>query len=280
MTVETVDLTPRIGTEIKTDKAALLGGALAGQIRDLLEKRGVLVMRDIPMDDEEEIAFAATLGGIRSDFGEPIMKVTFDKTANPKYGDYFHGTFFWHIDGTHEDVPPLASIATPRVLAPMGTGQTEFANTYAAYADLSGEDKALVDRLRVVHEVGASFRFVPNPTDEQLTRWAGREPREHPLVWHHRSGRNSLVTSTSGLKVVGMDEAEGAALLDRLMAHASKPDYVYVHPWQLGDLVLWDNTGTMHRVRDYDKTAGRLLHRTTLLGEEPVDPAKAALVSA
>ena len=48
----------------------------------------------------------------------------------------------------------------------------------------------------------------------------------------------------------------------------------------MGDLVLWDNTGTMHRVRDYDKTAGRLLHRTTLLGEEPVDPAKAELVSA
>ena len=277
MAFEVTNLKPRIGAQIRTDLDTLLSGRHAGEIRELLEVRGVLVFPGIAIDDEQQLAFTRTLGQV----GEgDVYRVTFEEGANGDIPvEYNLGNFFWHIDRTDLDVPPLASMLSPRKLAPWG-GETEFANTYAAYADLSDEDKALVDRLRVIHEVGASFRFVPNPTEEQLARWAGREPKEHPLVWHHRSGRNSLVTSTSGLKVVGMDEAEGAALLDRLMAHASKPDYVYVHPWQLGDLVLWDNTGTMHRVRDYDKTAGRRLHRTTLLGEEPVDPAKAELVSA
>ncbi len=277
MTFEVTNLKPRIGASIRTDIATLLSGTHAGDIRELLEDRGVIVFRGIDIDDEQQLAFTRTLGQV----GEgDVYRVTFEEGANGDIPvDYNLGNFYWHIDRTDLDVPPLASMLSPRKLAPWG-GETEFANTYAAYADLSDADKALIDRMRVVHEVGASFRFVPNPTEEQLARWAGREPKEHPLVWHHRSGRNSLVTSTSAVRVVGMDEAEGAALLERLMAHASKPDYVYVHAWEMGDLVIWDNTGTMHKVRDYDKTAGRRLHRTTLLGEEPVDPAKAELVTA
>lgn len=69
-----------------------------------------------------------------------------------------------------------------------------------------------------------------------------------------------------------MDDGEGAALLDRMMAWATRPEYVYVHEWQLGDIVMWDSTGTMHRVRPYDLSAGRLLHRTTVAGDEPFDP--------
>ena len=271
------DLHPRIGALIETDLDTLLGGRHAADIRELLDRRGVLVFRDIDIDDEQQLAFTRTLGQV----GEgDVYRVTFEEGANGAIPvDYNLGNFYWHIDRTDIDVPPRASMLSPRALAPWG-GETEFANTYAAYDDLSEADKALIDRLRVVHEVGASFRFVPNPTAEQLTRWAGREPKEHPLVWHHRSGRKSLVTSTSGVRVVGMDLAESDALLQRLMAWASKPDYVHVHEWRMGDLVLWDNTGTMHRVRDYDKTAGRRLHRTTLLGEEPVDPAKAEMVLA
>ncbi len=274
---EVTNLTPRIGANIRTDLGTLLGGRHAGEIRELLEQRGVLVFRGIDIDDEQQLAFTRTLGQV----GEgDVYRVTFEEGANGDIPvDYNLGNFYWHIDRTDLDVPPLASMLSPRKLAPWG-GETEFANTYAAYDDLSEADKALLDNLKVVHEVGASFRFVPNPTEEQLTRWAGREPKEHPLIWHHRSGRKSLVTSTSGLRVVGMDEAEGTALLERLMAHAGKPEYVYVHAWEMGDVVMWDNTGTMHRVRDYDKTAGRRLHRTTLLGEEPVDPAKAELVTA
>jgi alpha-ketoglutarate-dependent taurine dioxygenase len=71
-----------------------------------------------------------------------------------------------------------------------------------------------------------------------------------------------------------MEEAEGRALLDRLMAWTTQPDYVYTHDWAMGDLLMWDNTGTMHKVQDYDLTCGRRLHRTTLIGEEPIAPSR------
>jgi len=93
----------------------------------------------------------------------------------------------------------------------------------------------------------------------------------HPLVWHHRSGRNSLVLSNSATSIIGMDQDEGRALLDRLLAWATQPQFVYTHDWAVNDLVIWNNTGAMHRVREYDPDYGRRLHRTTLLGDEPFD---------
>ena len=107
--IEAEDLAPRIGSLVKLDKAALLGGARAAELRALIERRGVLLFRGIELGDEEETALAATLGTVRQDFGRPIMRVTFDREKNPDHADYFHGTFQWHMDGTHEDVPPLAS---------------------------------------------------------------------------------------------------------------------------------------------------------------------------
>jgi alpha-ketoglutarate-dependent taurine dioxygenase len=270
VTFETTDLTPRIGTGIRTDKATLLSGARAGRIRELLEQRGVLVMRDIDLTDAEEIAFAATLGDIRNDFGgDPIMRVTFDKTANPEYGDYFHGTFYWHIDGTHEDVPPRASIATPRVLAPHGTGQTEFANTYAAWDDLTDEQKARFEPIRIVHSKAASMRVTyPNPTPAEQAHFNSFAHKSHPLVWKHRSGRKSLVAGLSSDYVEGMEPEESAGFIQWVKDWMEQRQYVYTHQWRIGDVLIWDNTGTMHRVLPFDKSCGRRLHRVTLTGEE------------
>jgi alpha-ketoglutarate-dependent taurine dioxygenase len=67
-----------------------------------------------------------------------------------------------------------------------------------------------------------------------------------------------------------MDPDESRALLDRLLTQATQDRYVYQHEWRVGDLVIWDNTGTMHRVVPYAADSGRLMHRTTLIGEEPL----------
>ncbi|EPM92724.1 dioxygenase, TauD/TfdA family protein, partial [Pseudomonas syringae pv. actinidiae ICMP 18804] len=47
--------------------------------------------------------------------------------------------------------------------------------------------------------------------------------------------------------------------------------FSYSHAWQVGDLVIWDNTGTMHRAEAYDPECGRMMHRTKLQGEEPFE---------
>jgi alpha-ketoglutarate-dependent taurine dioxygenase len=275
MALETTDLTPRIGTQVKLDKRQLLSGDHATEIRRLLEQRGVVLFRDIDISDEEEIAFAATLGKIRIDYDDnPMLKVTMDD-EHTRYGDYFRSTQFWHIDGTHEDVLPLASMLVPRVLAPAGTGQTEFANTYAAYEDLSDADKRRCEGIRLVHTKLAGMRAIyDNPTDEQLRHYHAFPVKSHPLVWQHQSGRKSLIVSLSADWVEGMEPDESAEFLAWIRSWVEQRRYVYAHEWRMGDLLIWDNTGTMHRARPFDKASGRRLHRVTLEGVESVQPVR------
>jgi alpha-ketoglutarate-dependent taurine dioxygenase len=270
-----IDLKPRIGSELKVDAKTLLEGAHAREIRDLLVERGVVIVRDIGLDDDQQRAFTRSLGDLRlgtvkKEGDEGLMKVTMNKAANPEYAEFFPGTFFWHMDGTYDAVPPFATVLSPRVLSREG-GQTEFANNYAAYEDLPDDEKPFLDTLQVVHSMqSAMFPAVPDATLTNMQTWFSYPTRSHPLVWRHKSGRKSLVLSTSASHITGMHPAESRELLDGLMAHATQEKYVYRHTWRMGDLLMWDNTGTMHRVRPYDADSGRELHRFTLNGEEPI----------
>jgi alpha-ketoglutarate-dependent taurine dioxygenase len=262
-------LTPRIATEIRSDKATLLGGAHATEIRELLEQRGVLVFPRIAFTDEEQIAFTETLGTFAAEMrGEKIYKVTLDTKIN-QGADYLKGSLYWHIDGTMNEVPILASLLSSRVLSPTG-GDTEFSNTYAAYDDLPDSEKEQLEALRVMHSAwNTLFYYDPEPRIEMLRGMMAIGDRELPLVWTHRSGRKSLVLGATARHVVDMDYRKSAELLVQLRDWATKPQFVYRHTWSVGDLVIWDNTGTMHRATPYDPTSGRLLHRTKLEGEEP-----------
>jgi alpha-ketoglutarate-dependent taurine dioxygenase len=268
------DLTPRVGSLVETDVPTLLSGRHATELRELLEQRSVVAIRGIEIDDQQQVAIARTLGDVESSVVGDIYKVTFDKQQNPIGAAINRATFFWHIDRTDLDVPPFASMLSAKVLTPTG-GQTEFVNTYAAYEDLPDEEKERLDDVEVLHCMETAFlEAFPEPTEKQLAAWSQMPKKVHPLVWHHRTGRKSLVLSNSATAVIGMDEEQGAQLLSRLLAWATQPQFVYTHKWEIDDLVLWNNTGAMHRVRAYDPDYGRTLHRTTLLGDEPFDPRK------
>jgi alpha-ketoglutarate-dependent taurine dioxygenase len=265
------DLTPRVGSLVETDLSTLLSGTHAVEIRELLEKRSVVALRGIEVDDEQQVAIARTLGEVESSVVGEIYKVSFDKKDNPVGASINRATFSWHIDRTDLDVPTYASILSAKVLTPTG-GETEFVNTYAAYDDLPDDEKERLDDVKVLHCMETAFlESIPNPSDKQLAAWQHMPKKIHPLVWHHRSGRNSLVLSNSATAVIGMDDTESRDLLDRMLAWATQPQFVYVHEWEVNDLVIWNNTGAMHRVREYDPDYGRRLHRTTLLGDEPFD---------
>lgn len=271
MTLTTRDLTPRIATEVRADKATLLGGAHGTRIRELLEQRGVLVFPQIGFTDDEQITFTQTLGTFAPEMrGEKVYKVTLDTKVNES-ADYLKGSFYWHLDGTMNAVPILASLLSSKVLGnlPEGSGDTEFCNTYAAYEDLPEEQKRQLAGLRVNHSAWNSlFFYDPEPDIDVLRGMMRIGERELPLVWNHRTGRKSLVIGCTARHVVDMDFKKSAELLVQLRDWATKPQFVYRHKWSVGDLVIWDNTGTMHRATPYDPNAGRLLHRTKLEGEE------------
>ncbi|WP_372809880.1 TauD/TfdA dioxygenase family protein [Litorivivens sp.] len=267
MTFSTRDLSPRIGTEIQADIDTLLSGKHAAEIRDILEQRGVVVFKEVHMSDEQQLAFTGTLGNVIDEGEKGVYKVTLDTKENPQ-ADYLKGAFFWHIDGTTLDVPILASILRAKKLSETG-GDTEFSNTYAAYEDLSEEDKAKYDNLKVVHSLENAQQYVhPEPSYETMQMWRRVPSNTLPLVWKHKSGRNSLVLGSTAAYVEGMEYQAGRELLVKLRDYATQPQFVYRHKWNVGDLVIWDNTGTMHRATRYPLDSGRMMHRTKLAGEE------------
>lgn len=264
------DIKPRIGSEVRAGKDDLLSGEYAGAIRELLEQRGVLVFPQIAFSDEEQIAFTETLGTFAPEsVGEKLYKVSLDTSVN-KQADYLKGSLYWHLDGTMNDVPILASLLQSVALGNPDEGDTEFCNTYAAYDDLSDEDKAEIADLRVMHSAwNTLFYYDPEPSAKTLKQMMAIGDRELPLVWTHKSGRKSLVLGATARQVNDVDYAKSAELLVQLRDWATQPQFTYRHKWTVGDLVIWDNTGTMHRATPYDPSSGRLLQRTKLEGEEP-----------
>lgn len=272
-------LTMSVGAEVSgLDPDQVAGdGCLAAAVLDALEDNGVLVFRELGLNPEAQVEFCRRLGEIdhSSDGQHPvagIYPITLDASKN-KSASYLKATFDWHIDGCTpigDECPQKATVLTAVHVAECG-GETEFANSYAAYEALPGEHKRRVDSLHVVHSLEASQRGVnPNPTPEQLAQWRSRRAHEHPLVWTHRSGRKSLVLGASADYIVGMALDEGRALLADLLERATVPERVYRHAWSVGDTVIWDNRGVLHRAAPYDSNSPRELLRTTVLGDEPI----------
>ena len=173
------------------------------------------------------------------------------------------------VDEAAAQVLTLASILCAKRLASTG-GDTEFCNTYAAYDALPESEKKELENLKVVHSNWALQRFLdPEPSYADFERAKDGPSSTQPLVWKHRSGRKSLVLGSTAAYVVDMEPLESMQLLVRLRDWATQPKFVYRHDWRLGDMVMWDNTGTMHRALPYAIASGRLMHRTMLQGEEP-----------
>jgi alpha-ketoglutarate-dependent taurine dioxygenase len=272
--LKTEKLTSTVGALVEgVDRDQLMHDvALPEATLEALEAHGALIFRGLHLDDEAQVAFSRKLGTVEKlGRGEnpEIFLVTLNPDKNPAAA-YLKGTFDWHIDGCTDDVPIMATMLSAHAVADSG-GETEFASSYQAYDDLSDEEKARCESIRVVHTMEASQRLQnPNPSPEVLEMMRQRPAKEHPLVWTHRSGRKSLVLGATADYVVGMDPEESRALLDDLLARATTTERVYRHEWQVGDVVVWDNRGVLHRALPYDPGSPRDMHRTTFAGNEPI----------
>jgi len=284
VTLRTIDLTPRIGSEVIVSREDLIAGTYRDAIRELLVERGAFVVRDASPSDAELRDIARTLGDLRigaarrgsdgkilNEGEEGVMKVSLDPEVNPDYARFLFGNQLWHMDGTYlEKIPPFATMLTPHALSREG-GDTAFANTYAAFEDLPPATQRRLEGYTVRHSLQAAlFPAKRDVTAEEFAVWASYPTQVHPLVWQHGSGRKSLVLSTACARIMELDATSSHDLLQELMAHATQDQYVYVHKWRLGDLAIWDNTGTMHRALPFEEGSVREMHRCTLNGEESI----------
>ncbi len=161
----------------------------------------------------------------------------------------------WHSDMTWHSTPPRITALHARVLPPAG-GDTAFSNQHLAYETL---DEALRERIEGLEAFHSGKVFGPDVEDSV-----------HPVVrTHEETGRRALyVNSTFTRHVLGLPEDESERLLFRLLAHASRPEFVYRHRWDVDDLVMWDNRSVMHyAVADFSEE--RVMHRIVVQGGKP-----------
>lgn len=276
MTVTVTPLGPTTGVEISgLSGSALVERSVADECLAALEQYGVVVYREAAVEDDDLVAFSRLLGDVvplpmGAHEHREIQRITRDASKS-KLAAYREATFFWHIDGTTDEVPNRATLLTARQVTDDGTGDTEFANTYAAYAALPEADRARLESLRVVHSFAASQSLVhPDPSPHERAAWDRVPSREHPLVWTRRSGRRSLLIGSTAGAVTGLPDEEGRALLEHLHAWSTQPRFTVRHRWRVGDLVVWDNTGMLHRAQPYGEGSARLMHRTSLAGTEAI----------
>ena len=161
----------------------------------------------------------------------------------------------WHSDMTWHSTPPIITGLHARRLPGSG-GDTAFANQHLAYETLDAETRQRIGSMEAFH---TGKVFGPDVEDSV-----------HPVVrTHEETGRKALYVNANFTKyLVGLAEDESERLLYRLFAHASRPEFVYRHHWQINDLVLWDNRSVMHyAIGDYDEP--RLMHRIVVQGGKP-----------
>jgi alpha-ketoglutarate-dependent 2,4-dichlorophenoxyacetate dioxygenase len=261
------------------------------EIRGGMDEHAVLVFRDQPFTDDEQVAFARRLDGeLHTKTGTAALGLNrlgdnalvdisnLDADGGIARPDdrrrvYGLGNRLWHTDASFQDPPGRYSLLSAKIVPPLGA-ETEYADMRAAYDALPRHLVARLDGLRVHHSIAYSrqtlgFEFAPEE--------AGRlEGAVHPLVRTlPRSGRRSLYLASHASRVVDWPLPEGRLLLRDLIEHATQREFVYRHAWAVGDLVIWDNRATMHRATPFeDGTYRRELRRVTTL-----DVAPAALVT-
>ena len=279
-TMQVRRLSDVMGAEITgVDLAKPLSPALKAAIMDAFLEHHLLAFRDQDLSPEQQYAFTQHFGEIeehvaRLPDGEklPLVHVVnnLDKDGNPTAQPHSTGNYFWHTDKSYHDVPSLATLLHALELPPEG-GDTLFCNTYLAYDALSDARKQQLAALRAVHSWEASRRNTGNqPATEQQKR--ERPPVSHPVIrTHPDTGRKLLYIGIHTSHIEGLPEAEGKALLDELLEHATQDAHVYRHQWHEGDLCMWDNRCLLHRAdTNYDMGQHRrVLHRTVVRGTVP-----------
>jgi taurine dioxygenase len=274
-------LTPHIGAEITgLDLSRGLGRSTAAELLRVLDACGVVIMRGQQLTAENFVAFGRNLGELsahplekfaKPDFPELLIDSNIFENGEP-IGRADAGQR-WRIDGAHLKTPYRATVLYAveiPVKDGIPLGATRFASTAAAYDALEPALRQQLQGIRAVHIHGAGRkkRSTPYFPDSGLTQGFQRGV-EHPVVrTHPHSGRKCLyVNPLTTSHIRGMNDQDSAALLDQLYQHMARPEFVYRLPWQVGDVVVWDNVSTQYCTEgDYALPLRRLLYRAWVKG--------------
>ncbi len=285
MNFEATRLCPAIGAEISGfDASEISGGNLIGELREAVnEAGGLLVLRDQKLTPQQHVDFSRAFGPL---FGEAeelqntvkpylhpdfpqIYRVSNKVVEGKPQGRQRAGTY-WHSDVSFRKKPAMMSILYGIEVPPLG-GDTVFTNMTLAYDALSDAMKEMIAPLRALHHFAGASNAAWSHESVDEDDLEGANVAEHPVVRvHAETGARSLFVNPGNTShLIGFSPEESRALLGFLYEHAIQPEFQYRHRWCPRDLIIWDNRCTLHyAISDYD--ADRYMHRTTVIGEEPV----------
>tara|TARA_B100001029_G_scaffold16416_1_gene10996 strand:- start:3527 stop:4402 length:876 start_codon:yes stop_codon:yes gene_type:complete len=255
-------------------------------VHDGMDEYAVLIFRGQPLTADEQLAFSKQLGEIEHAIGTSLrdnkdarLPTTFADVSNLDRDErpfdindrrrlFAIGNRLWHSDSSFKVIPAKYSILHA-ISIPSAGGNTEFAHMPSAYDALDEEIKDEIDDLICEHSQIFSRQQVgfTELTQEEIERF---EPVRQRLIRRHpKTGRKSLYLSSHAGRIDGLSVPDAKLLLLDLVNHATQKKFVYIHKWQMGDLVMWDNRQTMHRVRPFPVNEPRDMRRTTIAGDGP-----------
>ncbi len=273
-----------LGAEILglNDAAGLSDTDIAAIRQAWLAHDGLLVFRDVRLAPQAQVDFSRRFGPLQvhvlNQFhlpGHPEVLVVSNVVENGKPIGLGDAGRDWHSDLSYKPRPSLGSLLLAREL-PREGGDTLFANMVRAYETLPDELKRIIEGRRAVHSYVYRYERLRalstwRPTLTQAQRDAV-PPVDHPVVrTHPETGKRALFVSEGFTShIPGLPEDESAAVLAQLFAHSIRPDNLYTHRWQPGDMLFWDNRSTIHFAPGCPDAYRRTLHRTTIEGDVPV----------
>lgn len=261
------------------DLSKPLDVAAVQMIEMAMDHHAVLVFRQQPLTQDQQIAFAKSFGpldlGLRKLKGGPhrfdyaeladISNVKVDGEVADRLHAKIVGNVanqLWHSDSSFQNPRAKYSMLSAVVVPGFG-GDTEFADLRMAYDSLPQWRKDQIEGLQAEHYALHS-RFMLGDTNYTEDQKRSIAKAVWPLVQTDpRSGRKILFVGIHACEILGMTLPEGRILIMDLLEHATQREFVYRHQWQVGDLVMWDNTATVHRGRYFDFDERRELRRAT-----------------
>jgi taurine dioxygenase len=280
-------ISPLFGAEIvEVDLSGKLDDATFSSIEAAYSEHAVLLFRGQQMTDEQHVDFSRRLGELEvhvlKEFSKPEhpeVYVLSNIIENGKPIGIKDAGSYWHTDLSYTKSPSrgsiLYSIEVPHAADGTPLGDTEFASTAAAYDSLSEEMKVKLQDLKAVHRFWDRYISSRKAAGIEVVisdeRRAGLPDVVQPVIRTHPvTGRKSIyVNEGFTVGIVGMSDNESRALLEELYAHCAQAKFRYRHKWRVGDVVMWDNCTTIHRLNvDFALPQRRLMQRTTLVGSE------------
>ncbi len=190
----------------------------------------------------------------------------------------------WHTDMSYSHTIAFANVlygikVPHRNGKPLGA--TEFAGMQAAYEDLPGDIKARLANATILHDFARfwdKMRQLPGSTRPPLTEEQRRKkpPVSHPAFLTHPITGQKVLYANPGyaVRINALPERESDELLQVLFKHQLQDKYRYAHQWTEGDVLMWDNIGTLHYAHpDYGPDEHRLIKRCQVMADRVFDPA-------